>query len=93
MAGNFVWDLSFDQCAKGIRKISLLKIHYNVIFGCPKECAYHKINYVKIHQEWHHACLTIKTTQKTYNTMQSDTKLYYDGELVNKGIQKIYGTK
>ena len=47
---------------------------------------------MKIHQEWHHACLTIKTTQKTYNTMQSDTKLYYDGELVNKGIQKIYGT-
>ena len=40
---------------------------------------------VKIHQEWHHICFTLKTVDMNSDGMHVYTKLYLDGNEIDQG--------
>ena len=40
---------------------------------------------VKIHQEWHHICFTLKTVDMNSDGMHVYTKLYLDGSEIDQG--------
>ena len=40
---------------------------------------------VKIHQEWHHICFTLKTVDMNSDGMHVYTKMYLDGSEIDQG--------
>ena len=49
-------------------------------------CGYYEIETKKIHQKWHHTCLSLKTEFVTQDETHVKTKMYFDGTDVKKGI-------
>ena len=48
-------------------------------------CGYYKKKSLKIHQKWHHMCLTLKTDYLNSDEVSITTKMYLDGRLVTGG--------
>ena len=49
-------------------------------------CGYYRSDDRRIlHEEWHHTCLTLKTEEMDSNRYRVSTKLYFDGNLAEKG--------
>ena len=44
---------------------------------------------VKIHQEWHHICFTLKTVNMNSDGMYVYTKMYLDGSEIDQGKIRI----
>ena len=44
----------------------------------------------KIHQEWHHICLTLKTNYVNSDTVHATLKMYYDGSELTKGNELTF---
>ena len=40
---------------------------------------------MKIHQQWHHICLSLKTEDINSDEVSVTTKLYFDGSEATKG--------
>ena len=47
---------------------------------------YKTSNQRKFHNEWHHACLSLKTEELESDKIKVSTKLYFDGHLQEKGM-------
>ena len=55
-------------------------------------CGYYKKKSLKIHQKWHHMCLTLKTDYLNSDEVSITTKMYLDGRLVTGGKQVDFWT-
>ena len=44
---------------------------------------------IKIHQEWHHICFTLKTVNMNSDEMSVYTKMYLDGSEIDQGKIRI----
>ena len=47
------------------------------------ECVSHE--FIQLHQEWHHFCFLLRSSQLNTSAMESDMKMYVDGTLVQEG--------
>ena len=66
------------------KKISFYISKYRYMEGI--EVLKYDLDYLKIHQEWHHICTTFKYNRINSNLMQSTIILFYNGKKVAKGI-------
>ena len=41
--------------------------------------------FIQLHQEWHHFCFLLRSSQLNTSAMVSDMKMYVDGTLVQEG--------
>ena len=48
-------------------------------------CGFYKTENTRIHQDWHHACLSHKSEPIDSDSVLVTTKLYFDGNEVKKG--------
>ena len=48
-------------------------------------CSEMKLKSFRIHNQWHHACWSFKTSEIGLDQIEISTKLFYDGINVNQG--------
>ena len=70
-----------QESGKSGKTLHIFMCKYNIKQGCGR----FKMNNMRIHNEWHHVCMALKTDDFDMDKFQVTRKFYFDGKEVNKG--------